>query len=76
MLNEEMKQEILKKIELELEQINEEHMDEAVSMMCEEIKKLIPGEQYDGLVDLVKPTMEKVLKAQAAKLIEKISPLV
>jgi len=76
MLNEEMKQELLKKIELELEKQNEEHMDEVVAMICEEVKKLIPGEQYDGLVELMKPAMEKILKAQAAKLIEKISPLV
>lgn len=76
MLNEEMKQELLKKIELELEKQNAEHMDEVIEMICVELKKLIPGELYDGLVDMIKPMMLEKAKALAAKQIEKISPLV
>ena len=76
MNQEEIKQELLKKIEIELEKQNAEHMDEVINAICEKLKEAIPGDQYDVVVDLIKPTLTKVATELAAKQIEKISPLV
>jgi len=69
-----LKQEILKEVEIALENlVNGKAMDEAKAELAQKIKELIPGDQYDALAVILVETAFPVLKSALLAQIEKIS---
>jgi hypothetical protein len=60
-------------LELELEKQINDHCDEAVHAMLEEIKKVIPGNWEDAPIAAIEPKLKEVAKAKLLGLVEPIS---
>lgn len=53
-----------------------EKCDAIVAATLEEVKKMIPGQWDDALLESMKSNIQSVVKAELLKLAEKISPRV
>lgn len=49
--------------------------DEATDKAFDELKKLIPGQVDDAILDLIKPTVKPYIKAELLKAVEEILKL-
>lgn len=71
----EVQKQALIELELMLEKVVDGPIYEnLVDALKEEIKKVIPGEKYDGAADLIVPAIAPALRAALRAQIEKISP--
>ena len=68
----ELKEEVLAIVEVAAEAMIEAMSDKLVDIVCEEVKKAIPGNYEDGVVELIKvaakPQIKALLLAQAEKI--------
>lgn len=71
-----MKEEILKQLELALENLINYKCDLAVEMAVVKLQELIPGKLDDLALEAIKPKLKEVMKDILLKQAEKISPLV
>jgi hypothetical protein len=66
-------EEAKKAAELSLEALIEAAYPGIKLALTEKIKDLVPGEQFDGLVDLIVPPAMEIVKVELLKQVEKIS---
>ena len=69
----ELKEEAKAAAEVSLELFVEKAYEPAAEELLKKIKDLIPGEAYDGIVDLIAAPMKPILKKALLDQIEKIS---
>ncbi len=60
-------------LELELEKQINAKSDQAVDLLVEELKKLIPGEWENPALEMYKPKLKELVKAKLLELVEPIS---
>lgn len=69
----EMKEEALAAAEISLELFVEKAFEPVVDGLLEELKKAIPGQVDDAVIEMVKPSLKPIAKKLLLEQIEKIS---